>query len=282
MKNLRIGIQINNLFRGVIRKTPGERDVKTKKTLRLLIIMILILTLTNVINAQEIVTDRPDQTESSTTIPDKSFQMEMGFGSGNYNNERLSLLPTALFRYGLSKSIELRFGEQLAGFKNKTTFEPDFGLSDIELGVKIQILKKEGINTEIAFISHVIIPSGSSELTGTNYGTINKIAISHGINNFLDLGYNLGYSYFGNGNGDLTYSIVLGIGLSDKMGMYVETFGEYSNFSELTSNVDSGFTYLVKDNLQLDFSLGLGLNQQMNYFSFGFSWNINCNHNRVP
>jgi hypothetical protein len=237
-------------------------------------------TLNKVINAQEIVTDRPDQTESSTTIPDKSFQMEMGFGSGNYDNERLSLLPTALFRYGLSKSIELRFVEQFAGYDNKITSEPDFGLSDIELGVKIQVLKKAGINTEIAFISHVIIPTGSSELTNTNFGTLNKLAISHGLNNFLDLGYNLGYNYVGTGNGDLTYSAVIGIGLSDKIGMYVETFGEYSDFATWTSNFDSGITYLVKDNLQLDFSLGLGLNQKMNYFSFGFSWNIRCHQNK--
>jgi len=241
--------------------------------------MILIMTALNkVINAQEIVTDRPDQTESSTTIPAKSFQMEMGFGSGNNNNERLSLLPTALFRYGLSKSIELRFVEQLACFNNNATSETEFGLSDIELGLKIQVLKKEDINTEIAFISHVIIPTGSSELTNTNYGTINKIAISHGMNNFLDSGYNLGYNYFGTGNGDLTYSLVLGISLSDKMGVYVETFGEYSDFTEIISNFDSGFTYLVKENLQLDFSLGLGLTQKMNYFSLGFSWNIKCSH----
>jgi len=246
-----------------------------------LIITILILTALNkVINAQEIVTDRPDQTESSITIPNKSFQIEMGFGSGNYDSERLSLLPTTLFRYGLTKSIEMRFVEQLVGFKTKTTSKAEFGLSDIEFGLKIQVLKKEDINTEIAFISHLTIPTGSYELTNTNYGTINKLAISHNLNDFLALGYNLGYNYYGTGNGDLTYSLVLGIGLSDKMKMYVETFGEYSNFTEIISNIDSGLTYLVKDNLQLDFSLGLGLTQKMNYFSIGFSWNINCNHNK--
>jgi len=257
------------------------RNVKKRNSMIRLIVTILILTALNkVINAQEIITDRPDQTESSTTIPNKSFQMEMGFGSGNYNNERLSFLPTALLRYGLSKSIELRFVEQLGVYNNKATSTTEFGLSDIELGLKIQVLKKEDINTEIAFISHLIVPTGSSELTNANYGTINKLAISHGLNNFLDLGYNLGYNYFGTGNGDLTYSLVLGIGLSNRIGMYVETFGEYSDFTEMTSNFDSGFTYLLKENLQLDFSMGLGLTQKMNYFSLGFSWNINSNLNK--
>jgi hypothetical protein len=239
--------------------------------------MIILSALSTALNAQEIVTDRPDQTESSITIPDKSFQMELGFGSGNYYNERLSLLPTALFRFGLTEYFELRFVEQLAGFTNMAS-EQDFGLSDIELGAKIQVLKKEGINTEIAFISHVVIPSGSSELTNKYFGTVNKLAISHGLNSFLDLGYNFGYNYFGTGNGDLTYTAAIGAGILEKLGLYFETFGEYSDFRELTSNLDSGITYLIEDNVQLDFSLGTGLNRKMNYFSFGFSWNIKCNH----
>lgn len=240
----------------------------------------ILTSLNNVINAQEIVTDRPDQTESSTTIPFKSFQIELGFGSENYNSEKLLLLPTSLFRYGLSKSIELRFAEQVAGIKIDANSETEYGLSDIELGLKIQVLKKEDINTEVAFISHLIIPTGSSELTNTNFGIINKLAISHSLTNYLDLGYNLGYNYLGTGYGDLTYSLVLGISLSDKIGMYLETFGEDSDFKEITSNFDGGFTYLLKENLQLDYSMGYGINQKMNYFSLGFSWNINSNHNK--
>lgn len=47
--------------------------------MRQLIMITLILTaLKKVIHAQEIVTDRPDQSESSTTVPNKSFRMEMG------------------------------------------------------------------------------------------------------------------------------------------------------------------------------------------------------------
>jgi hypothetical protein len=79
---------------------------------------------------------------------------------------------------------------------------------------------------------------------------------------------------------DQTESSTTVPGKSFQMGMYVETFGEYSDFTEIISKIDSGFTYLIKENLQLDFSLGLGLNQKMNYFSLGFSWNISCNHHK--
>jgi hypothetical protein len=242
---------------------------------------ILLLAISTCIDAQEIVTDRPDQTESSTTIPKKSFQIEMGFGSGNYNNERLTLLPTALLRYGLIDQLELRLVEQLAGYTNKNVSGMNFGLTDIEFGIKLQMLKKETINTEIAFISHMVIPTGSPELTNTTVGTINKLAVSHVLNTFTDLGYNLGYNYFGSGNGDLTFSAVFGFGLSEKLGTYVEFFGEYSDLRDITANIDSGITYLLQDNLQLDFSLGLGLNRKMNYFSFGFSWNNKGHQHKI-
>lgn len=83
--------------------------------------LLILTTLNNVIYAQEIVADRPDQTESSTTVPIKSFQMEFGFGSENYNNETFLLIPSALFRYGLSNNVELRFAEQVVGFKKILT-----------------------------------------------------------------------------------------------------------------------------------------------------------------
>ena len=111
----------------------------------------------------------------------------------------------------------------------------------MELGLKIQILKNENINTQVALVSHVVIPTGSSELTNTYFGTINKLAVSHSLTDHLDLGYNLGYNYLGYGKGDLTYSLVLGIGLSDTIGVYGETYGDFSDFRQINSNLDGGY-----------------------------------------
>jgi hypothetical protein len=157
--------------------------------------------------------------------------------TGNYP------LPTALFRFGLTKNLELRLSEQFAGASDKYSSETRFGLSDLEIGTKIQILKNDYSNAEIAFITHLLIPSGSGVISNDNFGKINKIAISHGFNNFMDLGYNIGYNYFGVSRGDLTYSVVFRIGLSDKIGFYLETFGEYIEFESWISNFDTGITY---------------------------------------
>ena len=225
----------------------------------------------------QIITDRPDQTESSSTVGGGNLQIEsgllMGFEGEIENSNRQILAPTNLFRYGVTKNIEIRFLSQFESLKNNDIDVQ--GISDIEIGTKIQLLKNENKNTEIAFLSHLIVPTGTKELTNDKYGTINKISISHEVNEKIGIGYNLGYNYFGEGEGDLTYSVALGIGVNDKVGIYIEPYGEMIDFDEYISNFDTGLTYLANDNLQFDFSFGTGINKRMNYISIGFSWLIN-------
>ena len=244
--------------------------------IRKYIFMLLLIGLAVEMTAQTIVTDRPDQTESSLTVPHKSFQIEAGALFGDLNNEsqRLYLIPTTLFRYGLFRGIELRLGENLVNYFSEATSDSKFGLSDLELGAKFQILNREDVNTKIAFLSHVVLPTGTEGLSTEKYGTINKLAISHELNSFTSLGYNVGYNYFGHSKGNLTYSLALGAAFNDKLGGYLEFYGKWRDFDNFLINFDSGITYLLQENLQLDFSFGLGLNHRMNYFAVGFSWNI--------
>lgn len=229
-------------------------------------------------NAQTIVTDRPDQTESSSTVPKGSFQIEtgvlVGFTDTDDVSERHLLLPSTLFRIALSEGLEIRVVSQLESIKNKTFDETFSGMSDLELGAKLQLFKKENVNTEIAFLSHLILPTGSKEITIDEFGTINKLSISHALSESVGIGYNVGYNYFGDGKGDLTYSLAIGFGITDKLAVYIEPYGDLVEFDDHVSNFDAGFTYLIKDNFQLDFSFGTGLNHTMNYISIGCSLNI--------
>ena len=222
----------------------------------------------------QIITDRPDQTESSSVVPNGSLQIESGFLVGfegeQDNYSRQWLLPTTLFRYGVSDAFELRFLSQFETQKSGSTKSE--GISDLEIGTKIQLLQDENKNTEIAFLSHLILPTGSSELSSDKYGTINKLSISHSLSEKVGLGYNIGYNYFGIDKGDLTYSIAIGIGVNDKVGVYIEPYGDIVNFEDFILNFDAGFTYLPHENLQFDFSFGTGINQNMNYISLGASW----------
>lgn len=230
------------------------------------------------LNAQQIVTDRPDQTEASSTVPKGSIQIEsgvlIGFDESNSKRTRQILAPTTLFRYGLTKGIEIRVLNQFESMKNHAIDKESNGISDLEIGTKIQLVRNTNVNTELAFLSHLILPTGSRDLTNTNFGSINKFAISHNISQNIELGYNIGYNYFGSGKGDLTYSLSIAFGVTGKVGIYLEPYGELTELQKYQSNFDAGITYLVKDNFQLDFSFGTGINNTMNYISAGFSWNI--------
>ena len=230
--------------------------------------------------AQEIITDRPDQTESSSTIQKGNLQIESGLlleflGEDISCSERNILAPTTLIRYGLLDFAELRIVSQIESVKNNSTSVT--GISDLEIGTKLQLLKKEKSLLEIALLSHIIIPTGSKEVSSNTTGSINKLCVSHRSNTNISIAYNLGYNYFGSGKGNPTYSFVLGSAINDKASVYLEPYGELIEFEDNVININSGITYLMKDNFQLDFSFGTGINHIFNYTAIGFSWNIGKN-----
>jgi len=211
----------------------------------------------------------------SSTIGIGDLQIESGIlvayeGSNAYvSSDRQLLLPTNLLRYGLTKGIELRL---LSQFETQRISDKNLqGISDLEIGTKIQILQDESKNAEIAFLSHLVFPTGTEELTGGSFGIINKFCMSYPLTDDIGLGYNVGLNYLGEGI-DLTYSLALGTSLNDKVGVYIEPYGELTKFEDFVLNFDAGFTYLANDNLQFDFSFGTGVSHKMNYISVGCSW----------
>lgn len=240
---------------------------------RISLISLLVVWLNGMANAQ-IVTDRPDQTESALTVPCGALQIEsgvlVGFEGDSHTSDRQILLPTSLFRYGITKGFELRLVNQFEMIKSAEG--QNHGISDLEVGTKIRLLNKKNLNTQIAFLSHFIIPSGTKEISSEQFGTSNKLSISHTLADNVALGYNVGYNTSFDGKGDLTYTLSLGIGVNDKVGIYAEPYGAMVDMEKFVSSFDAGFTYLANQNLQFDFSFGVGVNQRMNYLSLGCSW----------
>ncbi len=244
--------------------------------------------------AQTIQTDRPDQTEASSTVPAKSLQIESGFQLTStvsnsafrgvrYNGlDRQLLAPTNLFRLGITKQIELRVLNQI---ELNSTFNPRVdkspyksAVSDLEVGTKVQLYRKEGAKTEAAFMTHVGLPTGSESVSVGGLYSILKLCVSHTITEDFSIGYNIGFNTIA-GVDDLSYSLAFGFAITEKLGVYCEPYG-LINVNEITPvrgneyNFDAGFTYLVNDKVQLDWSFGTGMNNDMNYVAAGCSWLI--------
>lgn len=228
--------------------------------------------------AQEIITDRPDQTESSATVGKGNLQIETGLeisyhGIRNQSTRNLSL-PTSLFRLGLLNKLELRVGTELWTAKY---FEGGGaqGIGNLEIGFKYEVFTNENEGTQLAFMSHAILPTGTPYRPSFNIVSSNRIAFSQELNERLAMGLNLGYDFETLETGDITYSMVLVYRVNDKVGVYVEGYGQRNYWMGMELNTDAGFTYLVKENLQLDFSFGIG--EFTNYFATGVSWRIDRN-----
>ena len=231
--------------------------------MKLKLIFIVLLISNSLVFSQSIITDRPDQTESSSTIKDVQIESGLLIESDIY-------MHGTLLRLAMTDNIEVRVFNQFEFIKR----DDRILISDLEIGAKIELYQKENSNIEMAFLSHIIVPTGSAIITNDKIGTINKLCISHPTDHKIGVGYNIGYNYFGSGRGDLTYSVVLGSSLTDKASIYIEPYGEFGNLDYSISNLNYGLTYLINDNFQLDSSSGIGLNYDMSFVSFGFSWRI--------
>lgn len=224
------------------------------------------------VNGQEMVTDRPDQTESAQIVPQYHLQWEAGTLLELGGGQKDITLLTNLFRYGVSDKLELRLVTELIDHKATPRTASVTGISDIQLGLKYKLLTG---NVDIAYMGHLILPSGTDEITSNSIGTINRLNFDFDLAENFGSGINIGYELYDTGlNGNFIYTWAVGASLTEKIGFYTELFGEWVEFEEWSHNVDYGFTYLIKNNLQLDFSIGTGITERYNYYSFGFSWRM--------
>ena len=205
-------------------------------------ILVVFVLYTNLSIAQEnIATARPTSGIGAWTIPANSFQFEQGF---TYVNDTLVL--DGLFRLAVSKIGEIRV----------LTL---YGSDRIVFGGKVMLLNPAAHKTGLALKLSI-----DSDFRVLDF----RMVASRKINDI--------FSVFGNVGvipGGRWYGIVLvNIGLGNKFGTYVEGFfrGSYQQYN-------TGLTYLINSETQLDFSTGL-INNNSAYIGLGFARRLKFDH----
>ena len=231
---------------------------------RFLIFLFLLLNCSLVFS--QITTDRPDQTESAVVLSPGQIQVESGISIKNSQSN-----INTLFRIGIIERIEIRINSNYL-INDELSFMKKSSFSDFEVGAKFRIFDKTSSNTKVAFLSHLSIPTAIEVFSNNVYGLMNRLNVSHDLNNESQIGYNLGYNKFKKMDGQFIYTIVYGRSL-DSFGIFFEIFGDDSKNSS-NINFDSGITYLLDNNKQIDLSIGKGINNDMFFISGGISINI--------
>ena len=95
------------------------------------------------------------------------------------------------------------------------------------------------------------------------------VSFAHELSPRFSLGYNVGAAWeFSAAQPDrdafIVYSLVLGVGLTDRLGTFLELFGDRQTTGTTATSVsaDGGLTFLLTDIVQLDVYVGRGLRGQ--------------------
>lgn len=257
------------------------------KKLTIILLGILIAATVNSQDAvvPEMITDRPDQTESAAIVPKGHFQVETGFifqgdEANNVKSNEIALFTT-LFRYGINHNFELRLGSGFLDLTDKPEGGEDMnisGLAPLFAGIKFKMLEENGAVPEMAFLVTTEIPgTGKDEFTPEYVAADMRFAVEYTLTDRLGFGMNIGGRWNGTepDPGGI-YSFVFGYGLLDNFGIFLESYGILPSAQLPDHRLDAGFTWSLKNNLQVDASGGIGLSEvSPDYFiNAGLSWRI--------
>lgn len=222
----------------------------------------------------ELTVDRPGIAESPFTVSPGTFQFETGFDYHSRYTGEIYYLPVVLFRTGISNGAELRVTERQ--IIDNTGDESIKGLSPLNVGVKVHIIKQNGWIPETDILTNLVIPMGKSSLQPNGLGHELLLLFQHDLTEKTAVNYNIGYLWYGIEQGEIfTASFCFNYLPTRRVGCFLE----YYTFSASwpgEQGIDGGMTYLVKPNLQLDLSGGLSKQDgHTNFFlSSGFSVRI--------
>jgi hypothetical protein len=221
---------------------------------------------------REMITDRPDTTESPYTVDAGHWQLEMSFF--DYSIDRTKGIRTEAWGFGL---VNLKAGlwnhaDLQLIFDTHTSQKstgPDIaerasGFSDVMLRFKQNIWRDDGGTTALALMPYVKIPTGKGTSNGEWEGGLIiplSITLSERVSLGLMVEADLVHdSDTGVHRWEWLQSATLGIGLTEKMGMYVELVCIAGQKSDFRALFDAGLTFNVTDNLIFDAGVRLGLN----------------------
>lgn len=258
-----------------------------------ILIIVLLVFLCSIANAQkidDIVTDRPDQTESPVTLPKGFIQVELG---GSYEGDKSTFgelanikshsisAPSVLLRYGISDNVELRLGGEFISSKTEIHYIQfviedeliieESGFSPISIGTKIKMFEEDCARPEMAFLFSLGIPFDTDGPFQSKYVSSEfRLAAAHTLSDRFSLSYNLGGEWNGSSPAATgIYTLSLASGLTGKLSVFAEVYGFLTQGETPDHRFDGGFTYLFAKNVQADLSGGIGITEKSPDFFVG-------------
>jgi hypothetical protein len=230
--------------------------------------------------------DRPDFTEGTATMPVGHYQLEGGYTFTRQGEEDTSSLGEILLRIGATDRVEARLG--IGSYSSVDTGVSGAsklsGYEDPTIGVKVRLntddpnLLPPG-RPHMAILLETSVPVGSDELTSDEWQPEAKLALGWDLTDRFSLSSTLIYGYPSDGDerfNQFAASLSAGFSLTDRWGAYLEGYGfnKESLDGSSTSYLNTGLSYLLSNDVQLDVRVGAGLDDPSPNWYAGFGGSV--------
>jgi hypothetical protein len=233
-------------------------------------------------SGQEIVTDRPDITESSVVVPPGTLQIENGVTWTRDHRKSTVDFPESLLRLGVASRTEFRlelpnYLTALGGRDNPS------GLSDISAGVKRQLGPLPGA-VDLAVIAGVTFPTGGRSIGSHGFDPFIKFPWSRELRAGWSVGGMQSLFYpteSGRRNATWEPAFYLEREVTKHSDAFVEYAADYPRSGDARQVIHLGAAYRYTENQQIDFHFGFGLTPCVaqhaaptHFFAAGYSFRV--------
>ena len=227
--------------------------------------------------------DRPGMATGTGVMPFKGIMWETGFEAGFGKNEYSVLMPTTMFRFGITRFAELRIeydGSLVRDNLNNWSYE----VAPLVLGTKVRIFDGSEQHKWIpktALMVNLAIPSTPDLAKTMHVAPSAYLLFANDVTDWFNIGYNVGVEWDGVQAKPNTFlALCLGFTVTDWMGAFVESynyFTDYGNNTDAECGLDGGFNFMVHDRVQLDVYAGFDVRDPKanSYVGLGVAWLIN-------
>jgi hypothetical protein len=225
----------------------------------------------------ELVTDRPDFTESATVPGHGRVQVEGGWTVEESGEAREHSLGEILVRIGLGERFEARI-EPGSWISVDDGVDDLSGLDDAGVGFKLLFLEEQApAIPATAFLLSTSVPTGDDEIGSSEWQPEARLALAWTLSEVWSLGANAGWGRPDDGDERFDQalgSVALGRSLGERLGMFLELYGfaPVAPEEDDAAVFDGGLTLGFGPDAQLDVRAGVGLTDVAPDWLFGLGF----------
>jgi len=229
---------------------------------------------------ENISTDRPDFVDSADTVGKGVIQLEAGFAQDRNKDaglkERTSSTPL-LLRIGVAEDLELRLETdgRMRYRADGTDYARDSGWGDSAVSMKWHVRDGEGAMPAIGLIGQLDFATGSQAFKGNGTRPSVRITGEWDLPDNWSVGVMPGIVADRDEQGRHFTSGMFGVSFDKEWSESMHTFIEVASqriaktrYGGTSASFDTGATYLLSKNWQVDAAMFFGLNRRTPDFSF--------------